>query len=259
MKTTIPALVFAAAAALPAAAAHAQFMDKLKSAVSNAAVNTAVDKAAEVLKAKVQGEDSAAEKAEKSEESGGPFAALAASLTPKAATRAATKAAPKPGCPQSRAKPLPALGARPDDYQPAILWPEDTGCDYYQFSDLKFDAARDAKKAFANASKVPCSDCEGGFGYDSQAHFVLVKGGDYSNKFTEMLIALKPGQSLSWKGQKYNGEITATGAHPIGSYPCRQFHWILKDSKKTIVAEREGLYCEVKGEYAASAKWTEVL
>jgi len=212
MKTTLPALAFAAAAALPAAAAQAQFMDMLKSAVTNVAVNSAA--------------------------------------APKAA---------RAGCLQTRAMPLPPLGERPDDYPPEILWPEDSGCDYYKFADLKFDAAREAKKAFVDASKVPCKDCEGGFGYDSQAHFVLVKGGDYANKFTTMLVALKPGQSLSWKGKQFNGELKATGAYPIGSYPCRQFHWTLKDSKKTVVAEREGLYCEVKGEYAASAKWTEVL
>lgn len=252
MKTTIPALAFAAAVVLPAAAAHAQFMDMLKSAVTNVAVNTAVNKATEQPKAKEHeeaGDDG------KADEPASPFAAFTAALKPAAAP----KAAAKPGCLKTRATPLPPLGERPGDYQPEILWPEDTGCDHYQFADLKFDAAREAKKAFVDASKVPCKDCEGGYGFDSQAHFVLVKGGDYSNKFTEMLVALKPGQSLSWKGKQFNGEVKATGAHPIGSYPCRQFHWTLKDSNKAIVAEREGLYCEVKGEYAATAKWMEVL
>ena len=150
MKTTIPALAFAAAAA------HAQFMDMLKSAVN---------KATEQPKAKEQEE--AADEGQANEPAS-PFAALTAALKPAAVP----KAAAKPGCLKTRATP-PPLGERPDDCQPEILWPEDTGCDYYKFADLKFDAAREAKKAF--------------------------------------------------------------------------------------VAEREGLYCEVKGEYAASAKWTEVL
>ncbi|HZV66370.1 MAG TPA: hypothetical protein VFG03_15805, partial [Telluria sp.] len=202
MKTTLPALAFAA---LPAAAAQAQFMDMLKSAVTNVAVNTVASKAAEQPKAK---EHQEAADDTKAGEPASPFAALAATLAPKAA--------PKTGCLQTRATLPPPLGERPDDYQPEILWPEDSGCDYYQFADLKFDAAREAKKAFVDASKVPCKDCEGGFGYDSQAHFVLVKGGDYANKFGAMLVALKPGQSLSWKGKQFNGELKATGAYPIG-------------------------------------------
>lgn len=170
----------------------------------------------------------------------------------------APAAAQKPGCLRTRATPLPPLGPRPDSYAPAILWPEDTGCDYYKFSDLKFEQARAQKKAFVDASKVRCSDCEGGYSYDAWAHFFLVKGGDYSKKFSEMLIALKPGQSLKWKGSRFNGVVQATGEHPIGPYPCRQYHWTLKDGSK-VVAERDGLYCEFKGDYAATARWQEIL
>lgn len=166
--------------------------------------------------------------------------------------------AQKPGCPRTRAKPLPPLGPRPDNYAPAILWPEDTGCDYYKFADLKFEQARAQKKAFVDASKVRCSDCEGGYSYDAWAHFFMIKGGDYSKKFDEMLIAMKPGQGLKWKGNRFNGTIQATGEHPIGPYPCRQYHWTLKEGAK-VVAEREGLYCEYKGDYAATAKWQEIL
>ncbi|MDD2768616.1 MAG: hypothetical protein PHT19_07765 [Methylococcus sp.] len=175
-----------------------------------------------------------------------------------ASAASTSSSAPKAGCFKTRAKPLPPLGPRPDSYAPEILWPEDTGCDYYKFSDLKFDKGKAQKKAFEDASKVACSDCEGGYSFDAWAHFFLIKGGNSYEKFTPMLIALKPGQSLSWKGARYSGTVQATGEHPIGPYPCRQYHWTLK-SGKNVVAEREGLYCEVKGEYAASATWREVL
>lgn len=188
--------------------------------------------------------------------SGGTAAAGTAQAAPSSASSSRT--APKAGCPRTRATPLPPLGPRPASYEPAVLWPEESACDYYKFSDLKFDVARAQKKAFEDASKVPCSDCEGGYSFDAWAHFFLVKGGNSHEKFTPMLIALEPGQSLSWKGARYSGTVQATGDHPIGPYPCRQYHWTLKSGKE-IVAEREGLYCEVKGEYAASASWREVL
>lgn len=120
------------------------------------------------------------------------------------------------------------------------------------------EQARAQKKAFVDASKVRCSDCEGGYSYDAWAHFFVVKGGDYSKKFSEMLIALKPGQGLKWKGSRFNGVVQATGEHPIGPYPCRQYHWTLKDGSK-VAAEREGLYCEFKGDYAATARLQEIL
>lgn len=167
-------------------------------------------------------------------------------------------AAPKPGCMRTRAQPLPPLGPRPDAYQPAVLWPEDTGCDQYKFSDYKFDAARAQKKAFTDASRVRCSDCEGGYSYDAWAHFFAAKGGDSSKKFEQMLLGLNPGQSINWKGNKFAGSVQATGEHPIGSFPCRQYHWTLKDGGK-VVAEREGLYCQYKGDYSTNATWHEIL
>ena len=169
-----------------------------------------------------------------------------------------TAAAPRPGCLRTRAKPLDPVGSRPPSYAPATLWPEDTGCDYYSFSDLKFDAARTQKANFEEASKVPCSSCQGGYSYDAWAQPFAAKGGDYFQKLQEILLALKIGQNISWKGKRYGGTIEATGDHPIGSCPCRQFHWKLKQGEG-VVAERYSLYCQYKAEYTSKVYWHEVL
>lgn len=184
--------------------------------------------------------------------------ASAADTAASADSTTVRTAAAKPHCTRSRATPLPPLGPRPGDYQPETLWPDDTGCDAYAFADLKFEAARARKKAFEDASKVRCNDCEGGHAIDAWAHFHVVKGGNAQKQFAEMLLALQPGQNIAWKGKRYAGTVQATGAHAIGPFPCRQFHWTLKDGSQ-VVAERDGLFCEYKRPYAGSASWNEVL
>lgn len=123
--------------------------------------------------------------------------------------------------------------------------------------DLKFEKAIAAKHAFVEASKVRCEDCEGGYRPDAWGWRELVKdsrGGDYVDEFAKMLVALKEGESLAWKGNKYDGKVTATGAHPIGELPCRQFHYVLSEKGKPV-AEYDSLLCEYKGPYASRASW----
>lgn len=169
----------------------------------------------------------------------------------------ATTATAPVRCPKSRAQPLPPIGPRPDGYAPAVLWPAEPACDIHDFPDLKFNAARAQRDAFVNASKVRCGDCEGGYAYDAWARHALTQGGD-EKQYLALLVGLAVGQSLSWKGGRYQGTVQATGEHPIGPFPCRQYHWTLKDGAR-VVAEREGLLCQYKRPYAASARWNEVI
>lgn len=152
------------------------------------------------------------------------------------------------GCPRvNRGASLAAVGERPSDYAPAVLWPENGACEIMSFRDLKFPAAEAQKKAFTDASKVRCSDCEGGYGYDAWAKIPPAK-----------FIALQPGERLSWKGSRYQGSVVLTGQHAIGNFPCRQYHWTLKDGSR-VVAEREGLFCQYKAPYSTSPGWNEIL
>jgi hypothetical protein len=75
-----------------------------------------------------------------------------------------------------------------------------------------------------------------------------------------MMPALKPDEGFTWQGARYSGGIALIGEHPTGEYSlCKQFHRTLRDKANKIAAEREGLYCEWRGNYSASAKWQEVL
>ena len=162
-----------------------------------------------------------------------------------------------PGCMRMKGTPLD-IGARPDSFQPAGLWPEDTGCPVYNFRDLKFDTARAAKSAFREASKVRCNDCEGGWWFDAWGGRSLIKEGDYSREFPKLLASLEPGQSVGWKGNRYQVSITAIGNHPIGEVPCKQFHYVLKDKDKQV-AEYDGMYCEYRSPYASNPTWNEIV
>lgn len=216
---------------------HAQFGDFLKNVAADAARQAV---AGQVHKAVTGAVDSAAR-----------------SVTEPGA--AAAPVAPPSGCGRMKGNSL-AIGARPEDYQPETLWPENT-CPAYNETDLKFEEAKAAKAAFVEASKVRCKDCEGGYWPDAWGWRSLVKdsrGGNYVDEFAKMLVALKEGESLKWKGNKYDGMVTATGAHPIGAMPCRQFHYVLNE-KGRQVAEYDSLLCEYTGAYASKATWHEMI
>lgn len=162
------------------------------------------------------------------------------------------------GCPRTRANAVPAPGARAAGYEPASLWPDNFQCAVNSVDQFTFATAIATKRKFEEASKVPCNDCEGGRSYDAWAHFVLVKGGNYKEKFIEMLVKLQVGDKLAWKGHRFNGTVQAAGQHPIGSTPCRQYRWTLKDGTKTV-AERDGLLCRFTPEYSTTAVWRELV
>ncbi len=225
---------------------HAQFGDFLKHVAGDAARQAV---AGQVHKAVTGVVDSAARGLTQ------PAAANATANTMAADPGAAAPA----GCGRTKGTPL-AIGARPEGYQPAALWPENT-CPVYTVSDLKFERATAAKTAFREASKVRCSDCEGGYWPDAWGWRSLVKGGrggNYGDEFAKMLVALKQGESLAWKGNQYDGAVTATGAHAVGELPCRQFRYVLTE-KGRQVAEYDSLLCEYTRPYASKPTWNELI
>lgn len=174
-----------------------------------------------------------------------------------AATAAAAPAAPA-GCPRARKRDVPlSIGARPESFQPASLWPEQS-CPVYHFSDLKFEQARAAKHAFREASKIRCTGCEGGYAFDAWGGQDFVKNGLPTKQTPNILIELQHGEYIGWKGNKYTVTITATGSHPIGDTPCKQYHYVLKDGK-TVVAEYDGMYCQYTRPYISKPEWNQVV
>lgn len=175
---------------------------------------------------------------------------------PAAALTAAQPALP-PGCARMKGKTI-TVGPRPENYQPESLWPENT-CPVYAPADFRFEKAVAAKRAFVEASKVRCNDCEGGYWPDAWGWRSLVKesrGGNYTDELAKMLVALKEGESLSWKGNRYDGKVTATGAHPIGDMPCRQFRYVLTEQGRQV-AEYDSLLCEYVAPFSSKAAWHE--
>jgi hypothetical protein len=161
------------------------------------------------------------------------------------------------GCKPGQGATLVA-GPRPEDFTPQTLWPENGACPVGRFADFQFERAKAARTAFREASKVRCGDCEGGYGFDAWGGRELVKQGDYAVEFPKLLAGLDVGQSVGWKGSRYQVTITATGAHAVGAVPCRQLHHVLKEGT-AVVAEYDGMVCQYKGDYAAHATWNEVI
>jgi hypothetical protein len=182
-------------------------------------------------------------------------------LTPNAEPvqlAAAADAEPAAGCKRMRGANL-SVGPKPDGFEPAVLWPENTQCPVGGFGDLAFTQAAAAKTAFREASAYPCNDCEGGRYFDAWGGRSLIKkGGDYSKDFPKLLVALEQGKSVGWKGVKFNVTITAIGEQPIGETPCRQFHYTLKQGAKTV-SEYDGMYCKWQGAYSSEAAWHETV
>lgn len=177
----------------------------------------------------------------------------------QAQTQAPAAKPPLPaGCKRMKGANL-LLGPRPDSFEPAGLWPENTQCPVGSFRDFEFKQAREAKTAFREASKIRCHGCEGGYAFDAWGgHSLVRKGSDYSVEFPKLLASLKRGESVSWKGAQYHVSITNIGDHPIGDTPCKQFHYVLKDADK-LVSEYDGMYCEYTRPYISKPTWNEVV
>jgi hypothetical protein len=225
------------------------FGDFLKSAAGEVAKNLVTNSATKALTPNAE-----QPKAPAAADGDAAAAALVAAAAPAAVAQAALPA----GCKKMKGANL-SVGPKPDSFEPAILWPENTQCPVGRFGDFEFKQAQAAKTAFREASAYPCDDCEGGRYFDAWGGRSLIKnGGDYSKEFPKMLIALEKGKSLGWKGRKYSVTITAIGEQPIGETPCKQFHYMLKQGAKTV-SEYDGMYCKWQGAYSSEATWHETV
>ncbi|GGY51442.1 hypothetical protein [Pseudoduganella albidiflava] len=228
---------------------HAQFGELLKNAVTNAATNAATSAAAHATTNAVNGAIRGA--------------TSPSAPPPPAAQHAGSASAPLPetagrgGCESTRKrKPLAPLGPRPANF-PAALWPAEPAC-VYGFEDYDFTVGQEQAKAFDQAGRVACSECAGGFSHDANAQGKLAVSGGLTKRFLEMLVTMRPGEKIEWKGARYRGAITLAGELPIGEFPCRQFHWTLTSKADVVMAEREGLYCIWKHR-SDDPVWTKVL
>jgi hypothetical protein len=221
---------------LASGAAHAQFGELLKNAVTNAASHAAANAAANATTRAVNGAiDGAAREAST------PATQPAAGPAPQTGTDVSAVAA-RSSCDSSRKrKPLPPLGPRPANV-PAASWPDEPAC-AYRFDDYGFPAGKAQAQAFEEAGRVPCSECAGGFSLDANAAGKLAVSPGPKKRFLERLVALQPGEKIEWQGARYRGTIVLAGEQPIGEFPCRQFHWTLTNKVDVVMAEREGLYC----------------
>ncbi len=123
-------------------------------------------------------------------------------------------------------------------------------------SDLAKPADAEAKKkAYEDFSSYPCSDCEGGRGYDAWARQILDQTG--WNQWESKVGALAVGETLTWKGAKANGVLKVASSDPVGGFPCKQIHYRL--TKGAASAERDGLFCFGRsGPHSGSDTWVEV-
>jgi hypothetical protein len=233
MKKTIPTLLLGACLAFDTQAQS--FGDFLKSAVTETARNVITNSATKAL----------------SPNAGQPD-------VPAADADPATATAPAAGCKRIKSKTQLSVGPRPDAFEPAILWPENTQCPVASFGDFEFKQAVAAKNAFREASAYPCNDCEGGRYFDAWGGRSLIKNGDYSKEFPKLLLALEQGKSVGWKGVKYSVSITATGEHSIGETPCKQFHYTLRQGAN-IVSKYDGMFCKWQGAFSSEATWHETV
>jgi hypothetical protein len=137
-------------------------------------------------------------------------------------------------------------------------WPINVGAPGVRFpSDLDFSSELEAeKKAFVEFSRVRCTDCEGGYGYDAWAQQIL--GINRGYKAWETRIGgMAVGETLAWKGAQSKGLITIVSEEPVNGWRCKQLRWEL--AKGSERAERPGLFCFGKaGPYDGAESWTQV-
>ena len=118
--------------------------------------------------------------------------------------------------------------------------------------------AKAAKAAFDEFGKVDCSDCEGGYAYDSWARqaFASELRGEYGG-WEKKLGALKAGETISWKGSAANGTIRLLAEEKVGGFDCKRLGYEL--TRKDGSATREGLICWGRSnQFAGSDSWVEV-
>ena len=112
--------------------------------------------------------------------------------------------------------------------------------------------------AFDEFGKVDCSECEGGYAYDSWAQLAFASElrGEYGG-WEKKLGALEPGQSLEWQGAANAGTLTVSAREQVSGFDCKRLTYRLTRGSES--AERPGLLCWGKSSpYAGSDSWVEV-
>lgn len=121
--------------------------------------------------------------------------------------------------------------------------------------DLEFASADEARKRELHEfAKVRCTDCEGGYSFDSWISHQTGMGVD---EVAAHVGSLGVGESLSWTGIEASGRLEVVSETPVGPFPCKQVRTVMTRGEATY--EAPGLYCFGKSHAYARAMWVEVL
>jgi hypothetical protein len=114
------------------------------------------------------------------------------------------------------------------------------------------------KEAFDEFGKVHCSDCEGGYDYESWANkFFYNEIRDDRNGWANKLAKMEPGDEIHWQGSENYGTIVMRTRERIGGFDCKTYGWVLE--KGASSAHRDGLLCWGKAsDFSANDSWVEV-
>lgn len=121
--------------------------------------------------------------------------------------------------------------------------------------DLEFDPSDEARKqGLHEFAKVACTECEGGYSFDSWiAHHTDLD----VDAVAARVGSLEVGQSLSWTGIEASGRLEVVSDTPVGPFPCKQVRTVMTRGEATY--EAPGLYCFGQSHAYARAMWVEVL
>ena len=168
-----------------------------------------------------------------------PAATAPASRAAPAAASAATPAATPPtaSAPAQAATGV-AAGLRapvPVRYLPTMRTP----------GEMEFSQAdQDARTALRMFGRVDCTDCEGGYDFETWVkHQVPAMWGN--NVLGNHLGGLAVGQNLTWTGRTSRGQyaITVVDTQSVGKWECKQLVWSGRRGERT--ADAPGLICKV--------------
>ena len=247
--------------ALYAGAANAQFMDMLKSAVTNAATSAATNAASTATSNAINGAIRGATQPPAAS-APNPGAQGLLPTTKKPSSWIGADPPPmygRPGCRTSSTPLLDPLPPKPADF-PDVSWPTEEAPCAHRFTDYKFEAGKAQTKAFEAIGNAACPECKkAAVDARARSHYSVMRMQSKNGKGFDEYLATMPLQgTFEWVGERYDGSLELVGEQPIGSFPCRQFHWTLRTKKtRDIVAEREGLYC-VWAHDLNDPTWTEV-
>ena len=120
------------------------------------------------------------------------------------------------------------------------------------------DEIKAKKEAFHEFGKVSCSDCEGGYDYESWANkYFYNEIHEDRNGWANKLAKMEPGDEIHWQGSENYGTITMRAQERIGGFDCKTYGWVLE--KGSSSAHRDGLLCWGKAsDYSANESWVEV-